>query len=240
HVARVAGMQPAATPGLAAQAVVEGLDSEEIRVYAGGAVPRGFFGWVTPTEDGRSLVGVLGRHEPANALRSLMSSIAGSSPSGLTAAPLGIWGIPLRPAPRTYGDRLLMVGDAAGQVKPTTGGGIYYSLRSGDLAARALGEALREDDLRAVSLKRYEDAWRSVLGRELRLGYMARGIYERLGERELGRLIRIAASNGFLSGDLSFEWHSDLVTRALSYKLLDGVLSPVRGISSFISGRARV
>ena len=46
--------------------------------------------------------------------------------------------LPLAPIPRTFADRVLAIGDAAGLVKATTGGGIYYSLVSGDMAADVL------------------------------------------------------------------------------------------------------
>jgi flavin-dependent dehydrogenase len=43
--------------------------------------------------------------------------------------------IPLRPLRKTCGERILVVGDAAGQVKPTSGGGIYYGMLCADIAA---------------------------------------------------------------------------------------------------------
>ena len=46
-----------------------------------------------------------------------------------------------------------MVGDAAGQVKPTTGGGIYYALRASEIAAETLHQALGHMDLSASRLK---------------------------------------------------------------------------------------
>src|SRR3954467_2037348 len=64
--------------------------------------------------------------------------------------------LPLAPIPRTYGDRLLAIGDAAGLVKPTTGGGIYYSLVSAGLAADVLSGALTDDELGAERLAPYE------------------------------------------------------------------------------------
>jgi flavin-dependent dehydrogenase len=54
--------------------------------------------------------------------------------------------LPLSTVTRTYGRRLLAVGDAAGLVKSTTGGGIYYSLLSATLAAEVLADALAQDD----------------------------------------------------------------------------------------------
>ena len=61
--------------------------------------------------------------------------------------------LPLGPVPRTWTDRILAVGDAAGLVKPTTGGGIYYGLLTGHLAADVLAEALRDDRLGASRLQ---------------------------------------------------------------------------------------
>ena len=67
-----------------------------------------------------------------------------------------------------------MVGDAAGQVKPTTGGGIYYGLLCADIAANNLHRALDADDLSARNLANYEREWKKKLGRELKIGYYAR------------------------------------------------------------------
>ena len=66
--------------------------------------------------------------------------------------------LPLAPISRTYGDRLLAIGDAAGLVKPTTGGGIYYSLVSAALAAETLADAVSRNDLSARRLRRVRAA----------------------------------------------------------------------------------
>ncbi len=76
--------------------------------------------------------------------------------------------LPLGTIRRTFEDRVLAVGDAAGLVKPTTGGGIYYSLLSAELAAETLDAALRADDLGADALAPYEQAWRQRLHEEFR------------------------------------------------------------------------
>lgn len=60
--------------------------------------------------------------------------------------------IPLGTLPRTYGDRILVIGDAAGQVKPTTGGGIYFGHLGAKIAIDVLKEALEGDDLAAARL----------------------------------------------------------------------------------------
>ena len=90
--------------------------------------------------------------------------------------------LPLGPVAKTYGERLLAVGDAAGLVKPTTGGGIYYGLVSGLLAADVLNAALREDDLGEARLRAYEELWQEGSDPEIRVGLKFRRLASRLND----------------------------------------------------------
>ncbi len=82
---------------------------------------------------------------------------------------------------------MLAVGDAAGLVKPTTGGGIYYGLLSGQIAADVLAEALSRRRLGARRLKEYERRWRARLGPEIRAGLAFRAVAARLNDRAIDR-----------------------------------------------------
>jgi geranylgeranyl reductase family protein len=106
--------------------------------------------------------------------------------------------LPLAPISRTYGDRVLAVGDAAGLVKPTTGGGIYYSLLSGQLAAETLAGALRRDQLQRDSLSAYEKAWRKHLGSELRWQLILRRIAQRMSDADIDSLFELAETDGIM------------------------------------------
>src|SRR4029077_241084 len=106
--------------------------------------------------------------------------------------------LPLGPVPRTYGPRLLAVGDAAGLVKPTTGGGIYYSLISGQFAAETLDQALQADDLRESRLREYETRWRERLGAEIRIGLAFRMLASRFNDRAIDSLIELARIDGIV------------------------------------------
>jgi hypothetical protein len=108
------------------------------------------------------------------------------------------WVIPLSPIRRTYADRLVAVGDAAGQVKPTSGGGIYYGMLCAEVAAEVLAEGLRRDDLSARFLSRYERAWRGRIGAEIRAGRLFRRIFERMTGEEIDAVFRVLASDGIL------------------------------------------
>jgi flavin-dependent dehydrogenase len=118
--------------------------------------------------------------------------------------------LPLAPVPKTFTSRVLAVGDAAGLVKPTTGGGIYYGLVSGALAADVLDGALRVDDLTESRLKTYESAWRARLGAEIRTGLAFRSLMARLNDRAIESLVELARIDGIvplLKQTADFNWH---------------------------------
>lgn len=128
--------------------------------------------------------------------------------------------LPLAPIAKTYADRVLAVGDAAGLVKPTTGGGIYYGMISGALAADVLGSALRSDRLAARELKKYEKRWRRRLGSEIRVGLAFRHIAERLDDAAINSLVELARVNGvvpLLQETASFNWHRKAVVSLLGH-----------------------
>jgi geranylgeranyl reductase family protein len=79
--------------------------------------------------------------------------------------------IPVGPPTRTTSERVFLVGDAAAQTKPFTGGGILYGLTAADAAARTI------DPGDPSTLDGYEAAWRDDLAREIRLGALIRRAY---------------------------------------------------------------
>lgn len=75
-------------------------------------------------------------------------------------------GLRLTTIPRSYGDNLLIVGDAAGHIDPLTGEGIQYAMDAAELAAQTLLEAFAANDLRASYLKRYQARWQRSFGHD--------------------------------------------------------------------------
>lgn len=79
--------------------------------------------------------------------------------------------IPIGPPDRLTTRRGLLLGDAAGQTKPFTGGGILYGMRAADHAAQEV------DPADPATLQDYERAWRGDLRNEVRLGRLVRAGY---------------------------------------------------------------
>jgi flavin-dependent dehydrogenase len=213
--------------GSQAEATVEGLDAT--RVYLGSKVAPGSFGWVVPIAPTRALVGLVTRQKLNGHMSDFVSALRTDGTIDDVVESPQRWGIPVRPLSRTYGERVMVVGDAAGLAKPTTGGGIYYALLSGELAASTLDEALSEDDLSARRLKKYEQAWKSKLGKELKIGYYARLMYEALGDRQIEFLLKEIMSDRVRpdlldSDDVSFDWHSGFIKQALAHRTVGRAL----------------
>ncbi|GAA0722329.1 electron-transferring-flavoprotein dehydrogenase [Halorubrum trapanicum] len=93
--------------------------------------------------------------------------------------------IPVGPPASTTSDRGFLIGDAAAQTKPFTGGGILYGMRAADIAAAAI------DPRDPATLADYESGWREELATEIRLGKAIRRCYslpepvQRVGLRAL-------------------------------------------------------
>ena len=211
------------------QALVETEGVDEVEVYLGRDVAPGFFAWLVPTHPGYALAGLLVRKNAPERFANFVSARqAEGKIMELVDKPV-CWGIPLRPLRRTYADRVVVVGDAAGQVKPTTGGGIFYSLMASEVASETLQQALHEDKLSANRLASYQKEWKNLLSNELEVGYSARRVFEFLGDSQISSLICQAGKNGFVSelvasSDVSFDWHSSMIGKIMGHPTLGGVL----------------
>ena len=201
-----------------AQLEVPATRSGDVEVYFGSKLaPRGF-AWAVPVvrPSGPSVrIGLMSEGNAAGHFRQLVAHVGPSW--GIDPEQVGMPRrrlLPLTTIRRTFGDRVLAVGDAAGLVKPTTGGGIYYSLVSAGLAAEVLDGALRRDDLRAATLAPYETAWRAKLTNEFRAQLALRLLAQRLPDRAIDSLWELARTDGIMTivrRTARFNRHRDLI-----------------------------
>ena len=129
--------------------------------------------------------------------------------------------LPLSSIARTYRDRLLVVGDAAGLVKPTTGGGIYYSLLSASLAGDVLLEALADGDLTARRLSAYQRRWKTRLKSELDTQLSFRKLAQQMSDADIEGLFELARTDGVLPivrRTASFNRHRRLILALLRHQ----------------------
>ncbi|MDD1678848.1 MAG: NAD(P)/FAD-dependent oxidoreductase [Methanomicrobiales archaeon] len=144
-----------------------------------------FFGWVIPAGKNRARVGLCGTKEVQNRFDRFLCRYPTPCTHHVTGA------IPLGVMPRTYGKRTLYVGDAAGLVKPTSGGGVYTGVRSARHAADVAAICCERDRFDDGALSLYEQRWKKDFGRELRLGFRLFQLRGSLTPEEVDRLLSV-------------------------------------------------
>jgi geranylgeranyl reductase family protein len=177
-------------------------------VFLGRRLAPGSFGWAAACGSGLAKVGIICRGPAHGGWASLLEAL--SPRLGRPQVAPQYRRIPMGASRRTAHGRIVAVGDAAGQAKTTTGGGIYYAM----LCARLLVEAIREG-----CLERYESAWRQRLLGEIQAGLWLRGFFESVGDDEVDALVTLAGTNrmrGLVEQSWSFDHHRRLLVAMLA------------------------
>lgn len=179
-------------------------------IYVGREVAPGAFAWIVPLERGMARVGLLSEKNPAQYLKDFLDEIRPS-----WREEVGENGIDLRPVvqgplEKSFADRVVVVGEAAGQIKTTTGGGIYYGLLGAEIAIDALKKAFRNQRFTADVFTSYDRRWKRAIGEELRLGYYFRKLFSKLTDEQIeelfDRIIREEILN-LAHRRAEFDWH---------------------------------
>ena len=167
--------------------------SNKVDIFIGSEVAPEFFAWIVPTGDGGGRVGLAAPGNAHKYFKNLERHLEwGSYFDGNKAYHYIAGGIHIGPpAKRSYSNGALIVGDAAGQVKATSGGGIYMGLRAAVHAVSAVREALENGDTSTSSLKAYQDRWTADIGKELSTAYRIHRIYASLTDSELNGIFAV-------------------------------------------------
>ena len=204
------------------------------KIFLGSGVAPGSFGWLAPFKRGckeHARIGVSAKMAAAPFLRRRIADLESQGLLDCTETPIRSWVIPASPIKRTYAERVLAVGDAAGQTKPTTGGGIYYGILGAKAAAKTVAEAFEKGDFSAGFLSRYEKEWKKSIGGEVRRGAFFRRLFERLSDKDIDDLFRVVLSDGVLSSltkTARFDWHRDAINFILRHPELGKIF--LRGL----------
>lgn len=165
-------------------------DIESVEVHLGRDLAPGLFAWVIPISKSSARIGLCATESACQYLKRFL--ISDRIKDRIRGSPVAVvvGGLPLGPPERTFADGLLVVGDAAAQVKPTSGGGVYPGLVCGRIAGRIAAEHV----LNGGQLERYESEWRSAIGKEISLGMKVNDILRRMSDEEIDMVIKKIAS----------------------------------------------
>jgi digeranylgeranylglycerophospholipid reductase len=187
----------------------------------------GFFAWIIPTGQGMGKVGVAGKGiNAANALGGYIESKGGrASIVRKVFAPIWVDG----PIQNFVNGRLVIIGDAAGQSKPTTAGGIYTCGMGGLFAGQAIGSSIRKRD--ESILGEYAKNWLALFKSEFDKMLLARRLLERLDNKAIDELFAAIPhekiEEASATGD--FDFHSAAIAKILGAKTAAKMVKAILG-----------
>ncbi len=187
-------------------------DPSCIEIHIGQTFAPGSFGWVVPAGKNASRIGVITLEKGKEWLETMLRKRLRISDEkcGKTTK-IKMKPIAYGPTAKSVYGRIVTVGEASGQVKTTTGGGIFYGLLCSEIAVDKLAKNLKANG----SLNDYELTWRSTLISELDIGIRMREIASQLSDQKIEDLFTFVKKHRFwvemLVPRINFDFHSNLL-----------------------------
>ncbi len=176
---------------------ISGLDEDTVEVYLGQEYASGLYAWIIPKRDGSAKVGLATRTgNPRARLKHFLNAhpIARKRLRFTDVKNPYYHLIPLGgPIPKTYHNGLLVAGDTASHVKPTTGGGVIMGLTCAKIAGETAAQAVRHNSLSEGFLSHYQERWRRAIGFDMTAMRRIRLILNRLSDKKLDNIISLCS-----------------------------------------------
>jgi len=175
----------------------------------------GFFAWVIPSGEGKGKVGVAGRGiKVSETLDNILRDKGKYSTIRKIFAPIWIKG----PIKKFVEGKTVIIGDAAGQAKPTTAGGIFTSGMGGIYAGQAISEFLKTNN--SEDLEQYQKKWTERFGKEFEKQILARKLLERIDNNTINKLFESITPEIIkeISEKDDFDFHTGSIIKLLGLK----------------------
>ena len=186
-----------------------------VEVYFDNAKYPGFFAWIIPSGNGTGKVGVAGREiNVSNLMEQFLKNKGNHSTIRKIFAPIWIKG----PIKKFVVENTVIAGDAAGQSKPTTAGGIYSCGMGGIFAGNAITKYLESAD--QVQLKQYQKNWHDKFGKEFEKQRLARKILERVDNKTIDTIFDTITPKitDEISNKDDFDFHAIAIVKLLGMR----------------------
>ena len=186
-----------------------------VEVYFDNVKYPGFFAWIIPSGNGTGKVGIAGREiNVSNLMKQFLNSKGNYSTIRKIFAPIWIKG----PIKNFVTGNIVIVGDAAGQSKPTTAGGIYSCGMGGIFAGNAITKYLESND--KAQLKQYQKNWHDKFGKEFEKQRLARKILERIDNKTIDSIFDTITPEitDEISNKDDFDFHASSIVKLLGMR----------------------
>ena len=190
----------------------------------------GFFAWIIPSSEGKGKVGIAGRGiNVSETLEQFLKEKGNYSTIRKIFAPIWIKG----PITKFIEGKTVIVGDAAGQAKPTTAGGIFTSGMGGVYAGQAISKFLKTSDVK--DLEEYQKRWNERFGKEFEKQAFARKILERLDNKTINKLFESITPEVTkeISEKEDFDFHTSSIIKLL------GMKGSIKTIQTLVEGELK-
>jgi len=173
---------------MASQATVEGNPrrEDEVDIHFGRSIAPTFFAWAIPSQEGKMRVGLaapVGTKTDRLLSNLLLEQKLGSEVERVHGL------IPVSLVRDTIADGALLVGDAAGQVKPSSGGGLYTGGVCARIAGRVAAEAALARRTKKTDLTPYEELFMRRIGGEISFARAARRLLRDVDDTRIDALL---------------------------------------------------
>jgi digeranylgeranylglycerophospholipid reductase len=181
------------------------IDGEYTEFFLGNSIAPSGYAWSFPKGEKLANIG-LGmqgsRSKPGEAVRLLKELMKTRFPNGKVVE-MVVGGDPCSgPIDSAIADGVMLVGDAAHQTDPLTGGGILNAMQAGIIAGEVAAKAISAGDVRRAALKEYEDRWREDIGKTIARSFQLKEFFVKLTDEDLNQLIGSLAKEDITKMDL--------------------------------------
>jgi geranylgeranyl reductase family protein len=213
----------------AAKYIVSGKDISEdtVELFFNQEVTPGFFVWLIPAGDGLAKLGCGGNIINGFSVLDKHLEKMKLKPVRKMASSIYVGG----PLEKFVNNEIMLVGDAAGQTKPTTAGGIYSGGMGGLIAGKTAVQYLK-DNKNSKILHNYEKQWKDMFQRDFELTRISRNLFERLDNKAIDKVFSLILKKGIdndISNEGEFDFHSSVLKKIFVSKDTVDLLGTVAG-----------
>ena len=175
----------------------------------------GFFAWIIPSGNGIGKVGVAGKDiNTSKTIEEFLKQKGKYSTIRKIFSPIWING----PIKNFVSKDVVTVGDAAGQSKPTTAGGIYSCGMGGIMAGNAIAKYLETND--DFQLMQYQESWYSKFGKEFEKQQLARKVLQKIDNKTVDKIFDMITPEilSEISSKDDFDFHTASIIKLLGVR----------------------
>ena len=191
------------------------IEDGKVEVYFDQIKYPGFFAWIIPSGNGMGKVGIAGKEiNVSNMMEEFLRNKGRCSTIRKIFAPIWVKG----PIKNFVSDNTVIAGDAAGQSKPTTAGGIYSCGMGGIFAGNAITKYLEKNEY--SQLQQYQKSWHGKFGKEFEQQSLARKILQRVDNKTIDMVFDTITPETIheISNKDDFDFHAISIVKLLGMR----------------------